>query len=183
VYGDGTFIFVAYGTQGLLSHSHSSGVITYEDVDDQGGTYLRTYCDGNFIYCATTEGLKTYSVDGSGNLTLEDEETTAGISDVTGDGTFIYGVNSTSVLIYSVDGAGDITLLETDSTYGGDRIAVDPVNGIGFINNSGVRTFKVTIEYTDITNSDITGDDLTTGSSALTMPASAKEIDAYITTA
>jgi hypothetical protein len=35
----------------------------------------------------------------------------------------------------------------------------------------------------DITNSDITGDDLTRGGSAMTMPSTAKEIDAYIVTA
>jgi hypothetical protein len=37
--------------------------------------------------------------------------------------------------------------------------------------------------YSDIPNSDITGDDLTRGGSALTMPGSAKEIDSYIVTA
>lgn len=37
--------------------------------------------------------------------------------------------------------------------------------------------------YLDITNSDITGDDLTRGGTKLTMPATAKEIDSYIVTA
>jgi hypothetical protein len=42
--------------------------------------------------------------------------------------------------------------------------------------------FKIQ-EITEIPNSDITGDDLTRGGSALTMPGSAKEIDSYIVTA
>ena len=37
--------------------------------------------------------------------------------------------------------------------------------------------------YFDIENSDITGDDLTRGGTALTMPSTAKEIDSYIVTA
>jgi hypothetical protein len=122
VWGDGTFIYCAWGTYGLLSYSvDGAGALTYIDTDDQGGTYYHVWGDGNFIYCACGyDGLRSYSVDGSGNLTHIDTDDQGGsYNHVWGDGTFIYcACGDDGIRSYSVDGSGNLTHIDTDDQGG-----------------------------------------------------------------
>ena len=68
------------------------GKLVYLDTDDQGDFCHGVWGDGTFIYAACGEdGLRTYSVDGSGNLTYLDTDDQGGnYYEAWGDGTFIY---------------------------------------------------------------------------------------------
>ncbi len=119
VWGDGTFIYVACGGDGLRSYSvDGSGNLTYIDTDFQGSAdYEKVWGDGTFIYVACgIEGLRSYSVDVSGNLTYidsDDQGETA--SGVWGDGDFIYLANGGGGLLsYSVDVSGNLTYIDSD---------------------------------------------------------------------
>ncbi len=101
VWHDGTFLFLACGTDGLYSYSvDQNGQMSLLDTDDQGGTYRDVWSDGNFIYCARgTSGLSTYTVDESGVLTHIDADDQGNIYyGVFGDGTYIYTARYTSGL-------------------------------------------------------------------------------------
>jgi hypothetical protein len=60
-------------------------------------------------------GIRSYSVDGSGNLTYIDQDVPGGdFYEVWGDGTYIYVANgSLGTRSYTVDGSGLFTLLDS----------------------------------------------------------------------
>ncbi len=68
------------------------GILNYVDTDDQGNQYASVWGDGTYLYVACIwQGLRSYSVDGSGNLTFIDQDDKGGnYNDVWGDGNFIY---------------------------------------------------------------------------------------------
>ena len=91
----------------------------YIDVDFQvGERYRSVWGDGTFVYVTCFgDGLRSYSVDGAGNLTYIDVDFQAGndYSGVWGDGNFIYVACGFSGLrSYSVDGAGNLTYIDVD---------------------------------------------------------------------
>ena len=136
VWGDGNFVYLAGGHWGLDSYSvDGSGNLTHIDTDDplgspnpstaklpggclEGDAY-GVWGDGNFLYLANgLGGLRTYSVDGSGNLTHIDTDDPGGNAsayDVWGDENFIYVANGLGGLqTYSVDGSGNLTYLNSN---------------------------------------------------------------------
>lgn len=91
------------------------------DFDDQGYNYWGVFADSNFVYAACVgDGLLTYSVDGSGILTLIDEDDQGGLYwDVWGDGNFVYAVcGDDGLRSYSVDGGGNLTYIDVDLQIG-----------------------------------------------------------------
>ncbi len=85
---------------------------------DPGGYAYNVWGDGTYLYLAGgSGGLKSYSVDGSGNLTLIDTVTSGDEAlDVWGgqSGTYLYLADGGSGLkSYSVDGSGNFTWRDT----------------------------------------------------------------------
>lgn len=81
--------------------------MTHIDTDFQGGVsdgYLEVWGDGNFIYVACSNaGIRSYSVDGSGNLTYIDvDDQGQPYNDVWGDGNFVYATAFDGIKSYSV---------------------------------------------------------------------------------
>ena len=130
VWGDGTYIYSAWHNCGIRSYSvDGSGNLTFIDSDDQGDDARAIWGDGTFIYLAYGHvtysdppyigGIRSYSVDGSGNLTHIDSDDQGEYAyGVWGDGNFIYVVNNTGICSYSVDGSGNLTHIDSlDATY------------------------------------------------------------------
>jgi len=89
------------------------------EIDTVGGLGALTqlWAGGGFIYAVTgSNGLRSFSVDGSGNLTHIDSDDQGGYyNDVWSDGTFIYVAAGTlGLLTYSADGGGNLTHIDTD---------------------------------------------------------------------
>jgi len=154
IWGDGNYIYVGGGDQGLRSYSVTvSGILTQVDTHYNGGNYRGVWVDtvSGFIFaCAMNEGLKSYSVDGLGNLSFIDEDNTIGTQyqNVWGDGTFVYAVDlSGGIATYSVDVLGNLTYIDVDDQGGryeevwgsGDWIFV--ANSIG--NSDCILTYSV----------------------------------------
>jgi len=103
------------------SASYEDGHMTYIDSDYQGDEYGDVWGDGTFIYAACyADGLRSYSVDGSGNLTSIDSDYQDGTYlGVWGDGTYVYVVCGYTGLYgirsYSVDGLGNLTYIDQDN--------------------------------------------------------------------
>ena len=118
---DETFLYVPALYNGIYVFSvDSNGVLTQVDNYDLGTAYnfKAVWGDGNYIYIVGSYNLndgfiQTLSVDGGGNLTFVDEDTTQTdpFVAVWGDGNFVY-VNSSGggIRSYSVDGGGNLTL-------------------------------------------------------------------------
>ena len=64
VWGDGTFVYIANGPDGLHTYSvDGAGLLTHIDKDDQGGSAKGVWGDGMFIYLANdTDGILSYRV-------------------------------------------------------------------------------------------------------------------------
>jgi len=94
VMGDGTFIFTI-GTGGISSHTFNGTTFTYLDNIANGGYSI--WCEGGFIFTANgANGLFCYSVDGAGNLTLEDSIDDGGYANcVWGNGSRVFIANGT----------------------------------------------------------------------------------------
>ena len=89
--------------------------LVYIDVDDQGDSYRGVWGDGTYIYAACdTSGIRSHSVDGSGNLTYIDvDDQGHNYYDVWGDGTYIYcACFAGGIRSYSVDGSGNLTYID-----------------------------------------------------------------------
>jgi hypothetical protein len=99
-WGDGTYIYAAAGSAGLMSYSQSSGTLTYIDADDQGGVYYDVWGDGTYIYAACGDnGIRRYS-QALGILTHidTDYQGIADYRDVWGDNTYVYTACATDGL-------------------------------------------------------------------------------------
>jgi len=98
----------------FMMKMNEADTLIYIDTDDQGGGYHGVWGDGTYIYAACdTEGLRSYSVDGSGNLTFIDtDDQGGGYYGVWGDGTYIYAACVGGLRSYSVDGSGNLTFIE-----------------------------------------------------------------------
>jgi len=91
--------------------------LAYIDVEDHGGTYVDVWGDGTYIYCACYgSGIRSYSVDGSGNLVNKDTDYQGGLYwGVWGDGTYLYvACGLDGIRSYSVDGSGNFTYIDVD---------------------------------------------------------------------
>jgi 6-phosphogluconolactonase (cycloisomerase 2 family) len=150
VWGDGNFIYTACHLEGLRSYSvNESGILTHIDsnVAYPGDSYSAVWCDANFIYAATGDYLISYSVDGSGYLTVEDSVTAlfTGYKDVCGDGSFIFTANmgtTYGLRSHTVDGAGEITFKNNLQAGAGIGIWCDG-NFIYVVGTNGIRSFTV----------------------------------------
>jgi len=77
--------------------------------------------DGTFVYCACAyDGLYSYSVDGSGNLThVDTDDQGDGYNAVWSDGTFVFAAcGAAGLRSYSVDGSGNLTYIDVDDQGG-----------------------------------------------------------------
>jgi hypothetical protein len=126
VWFDGNFIYacsIVYPNTKLWSFSiDGSGNLTAIDSDTQAvsgnGEYRKVHGDGTYIYVGCeTDGVRTYSVDGSGFLTYESvAPTTAGkpIRGLWAQGGYVYGgAYNEGIRIYSIGGGGVLTYLST----------------------------------------------------------------------
>ena len=160
VWGDGDFIYLANGVNGLRTYSvDNSGLLTYMATVIPDGEVRKVWGDGNFIYvaCGPTPylglndgGLHTYSVDSSGNLTHIDYDNRDGAQGLWGDGNFIYLANGyDGLLTYSVDSSGNLTHLDSHDYGGsasdvwGDENFIYLANGIPGSGDGGLRVYSV----------------------------------------
>jgi hypothetical protein len=96
------------------------GQLIFEMKQDQGDDYQNVWGDGTFIYAAGGGGgLRSYSVDGAGNLTYIDSDDQSGdYRGVWGDGNFVFatdGLNfGNGLMSYAVDGSGNLTFKDSD---------------------------------------------------------------------
>lgn len=163
IWGDGNFIYVCFAYSGLHTFSaDGSGKLThignydaYDAFPLSGWDWARgardVWGDGNFIYCVfNKEGIKSFSVDGSGNLTPKSAlpyiNVVAGSAlaeayTIWSDGTFVYvsgyyalllahlpgEVNTVhyGIFTYSVDKGGILSLV---GSY--PLTITDPVTGV-----------------------------------------------------
>jgi len=145
VWGDGRFVY-------LLSWDEveEDGILQSYTVDVAGDlTLVDTYRmvgfgwiaglhgDDNFLYVAAdADGLLSFSVDGAGDISHIDTDTTPTCANcVWSDGTFVYVGDDNGLMTYSVDGAGNLTYLHIGS--------ID--NGISSICGDG--TYVYTAEW------------------------------------
>lgn len=145
IWGDGTFIYV--GGTALRSYSVSGGLLSIEDIKTDGGSqYLGIWGDGNFIYAACqADGLRSYSVDGVGDLTLVDTDDQGSYNDVWSDGTFIFVADrNAGIKSYSVDGSGNLTYIPPGDDQGGFYWGVwGDGNYIYAANSTGLMSYSV----------------------------------------
>ena len=113
---------------------------------DASCVYRAVWGDGNYVYAAyeyTANGIVSYSVDGSGNLTPIDNKEDGGIyRAVHGNGSHILtgGLRS-----YSVDGLGNLTNLDYNASflYGNATNIYWDGNFFLVVDTSGVHTVSV----------------------------------------
>ena len=107
------------------------------------------WSDGRFLYSANdTDGIHSYSVDGSGNLThVNSDDQGDNARGVWGDGAFVYLANYTGgIHSYTVDAAGAFTHVDSDDQGGearkvwGDGAFVYLANGTGDLLSYSVDT-------------------------------------------
>jgi len=99
------------------STSETPGFLTlkdqiYDGIDD----YIGVWGDGNFVYAVCGNGgIRSYSVDGSGNFTSIDHDDQGGsYYHVWGDGNYLYvSCYGDGIRVYSVDGSGFLTHLNS----------------------------------------------------------------------
>jgi hypothetical protein len=149
VWGDGTYVYAAVGSQGLKSYSVDvNGSFTHIDTyNEVGDYYYGVWGDGTYIYAACAGGgIRTLSVDTTGGLAFIDVDDQGGAyREVWGDGTFIYAANSTlGLLSYSVDGGGNLTYIDADKQ-AGDYYSVwgDGTFVYASSFNFGIRSYSV----------------------------------------
>ena len=148
VWGDGTFIYLANGPDGLHTYTVSSaGVLTHVDKDDQGGTAHDVWGDEDFIYLANgDEGLHSYSVDDSGILTYISAYDRGDVArGVWGDGDFIYVAHGTvGLVVCSVDDSGTVAYVDVDDQGGEARGVWGDGDFIYLANGTdGLHTYSV----------------------------------------
>jgi hypothetical protein len=84
VWGDGTFVYVAAGANGILRYAYDvSGNLTYKgQIEEQGaGLHMQIGGDGTFLFSAcNTVGLRSYELDeNTGNLVINNIADSAGV--------------------------------------------------------------------------------------------------------
>ena len=113
---------VTGSTTGVHSFRVAAGVLTYLHSERSSLLVKDIWSDGTFIYAACgVDGLRTFSIDGGGNLTLLDVEDTYCIdgNGVWGDGTYIYVAGGTAgIQSFTVDAAGLITWVDDQDDAG-----------------------------------------------------------------
>jgi hypothetical protein len=119
IFGNDDFIFCACGLSGIRSYTASNGILTYKNVDLQGGAaqYKAVWADENFVYATDqVHGFMSYTVDANGAFTFIDNDIQAITNDkIWGDGSFIYiASGGTGVMSYSVDAGGNLTHIATN---------------------------------------------------------------------
>ncbi len=138
----------------------NSLVFDMEDIDAVGaGVSIGVWGDGAYIYfCMGSDGIHSYSVDGSGNIEAVDSDDQGDTAfNAWGDGRLVYLANGTGgILSYSVDAAGAFSYLNFDdqgfAAYGvwGDGKFVYLANGAGGILSYSVNSAGAfTLEDTD----------------------------------
>lgn len=136
IWGDGTYIYVAAGTQGIKAFTCGrQGELTLKGSQDDGGTYVKLWGHGGYIYAANiSEGIQAYSFDGS-DFTLLDELDNGGTYwSLYGDDSYIYtAVGTDGIRAYSFDGS-DLALEGSDDQ-GGTYYDVYCQNGYIFASN------------------------------------------------
>ncbi|MCK4958039.1 MAG: hypothetical protein KAT00_01535 [Planctomycetes bacterium] len=147
VWGDGSYLYAANGTDGIHSYSIILSTLLHVDSDDQGDSALGVWGDGKFVYLANGGGgIHSYSVSSAGVFTHIDFDDQGDIAKrIWGDGKFIYLANGVGgIHSYSVDDAGVFTHVDFDDQ--GDN-ATDVWGDGRFIylanDTGGIHTYSV----------------------------------------
>ena len=120
-YYDGTYLFVADQSLGVLSFSASNGVLTNIDDDDQGGVHRSIHGDGaGYLFAACEgDGLRSFS-HSAGTITYIDADDQGGTYyGVYSDGTYIFTACGGDGLRSHSHSSGTITYIDADDQ-GGD---------------------------------------------------------------
>ena len=136
VWGDDNFIYLANFHLGLKSYSINpvSGAVTPIDtIYVAYGATTSVWGDNNFIYAIQQNDFCSYTVDGSGYLTLV-ASTPVSPGKISGDGNFIYIAGIDNLSSYTVDGSGYLTLVDSIAIFEGRGDTI-------YINDNYIYTF------------------------------------------
>lgn len=134
-----------------------AGVLTELDKYGTGGFWNGIWADNDFIYvgydyggAGNTGRLRSFSIDGSGQITYIDEVATSGdeVTYVAGDGRFIYSCGGyEGISTYSRDGSGNLTFhdrhLQAGNFYRGCWAAAGYVFVQGAEGSAGIISYAV----------------------------------------
>jgi hypothetical protein len=96
VWGDGTYIYLANGSDGLRAYDFNGTKLTNVGNIDNGGGGDNVWGDGTYIYLANgTDGLRAYTFNGTTFTNVGHIDNGDSGSDVWGDGNYIYLANYT----------------------------------------------------------------------------------------
>ncbi|NQZ14153.1 MAG: DUF1554 domain-containing protein, partial [Alphaproteobacteria bacterium] len=91
IWGDGTYIYVAARTTGVVAYTFDGSTISQVAVHDTPGQAYGVWGDGTYIYVADNNmGVRALSFDGTSFTELDDAPVVDRSYEVNGDGTYIY---------------------------------------------------------------------------------------------
>ncbi len=138
-----------FNTVSEIELSHTT--LTFIDSDYQGSQYEDVWADDSgLVYAACHEdGIRSYSVDGSGNLTFVDSDDQGGdYQGIWGDGTYIYAAcgsgGAGGLRSYSADGVGNLTFVNR-AHFSGNYEDVWGDGNFLYVacNDEGIQSFSV----------------------------------------
>jgi len=148
VWGDGTYIYVACGPDGIRAYSYDGNSLTLKGHRDDGGGYSDVWSDGTYIYVACyLEGIKVYSFDGNNFTLLDNHKEDGGEYDryfrIWGDGSYVYVVClAGGIRAYSFD--GNNLFMKAHRTDGGSYQGIGGDGNYIFAGckSSGIRAYS-----------------------------------------
>ncbi|MBD3260097.1 MAG: PKD domain-containing protein [Candidatus Altiarchaeales archaeon] len=121
VWSDGTYVYVADGTDGLRAYSFNGVSFSLLDTilpDGLPFSCQGVWGDGTYIYVsAKTGGLFAFTFDGAVFSQIA-KETTYTVTSVYGDGTYVYAAGWNDLVAYTFDGAA-FTVKDNTTPLGG----------------------------------------------------------------
>jgi hypothetical protein len=163
LYSDGTFVYAGSdefdSVNHLISFSISEGSITYlnnAEISEDDYPDAITGLNGYIIAACLGSGLRSYSVNGSGELTLVDTVGTV-VFDVKTVNNIIVATNATGpgsqgVCTYTINGSGELSLVDSLSS----SISSWPILGYA-VTDSSTFIFYAGDEGIDIYKMDVSG--------------------------
>jgi len=118
VWGDGTYVYVANGSDGIRAYTFDGTAFTAVGNVDNGGNYKGVFCFNDIVFAGSSVSLFTYTFDGT-DFTNQNAVTYAAYY---GD-TAVYGVYADSVGVFAARETAGMSVY----TYGGRAYSLSSV--------------------------------------------------------
>ena len=145
VFADDNYVYIADYNNGLYSYEFNGTTLTQKDLENVTSG-IGIWGDGNYLYYCAGGSIYSYSVDGAGNLTQVDSDSTVtGPMNSRADSNFLYVADHNGQAIDTYSVSSGIFTHKTSKAMG---ISIEDVavgNGYVFAldTNSGVYSFSV----------------------------------------